>query len=137
MNRPCLGCGRLIAKGSRCSVCTPRRDRPKNHPHTNTTRWKKLSATARRQQPWCLDCGTTEYLCADHIIPVAERPDLAYEELNITVRCRTCNGRRADHCTDADRNQVLAAIAARAKSQSSSRAPSQPGLHQALITRVS
>ncbi|WP_165612471.1 HNH endonuclease [Mycobacteroides chelonae] len=96
-----------------------------------------MSMRARKQQPWCIDCGTTSALTADHIIPIAERPDLAYEELNITVRCRTCNGRRADHCTDADRNQVLAAIAARVKRQSSSRAPSQPGLHQALMTRVS
>jgi hypothetical protein len=52
-------------------------------------------------------------LCADHIVPIAERPDLAHDELNITVRCRSCNGRRGDTCTDAERQQVLDAIEAR------------------------
>lgn len=61
-----------------------------------------------------MDCGTKDNLTGDHIIPVSERPDLAYELLNVTVRCRSCNGRRANHCTDAERQQVLDALAARA-----------------------
>lgn len=64
-------------------------------------------------QPWCLDCGATDDLCTDHIIPIADRPDLAFEELNVTVRCRSCNGRRGAHCTDEERNAVLSAIAKR------------------------
>jgi hypothetical protein len=50
-------------------------------------------------------------VCGDHVIPIAERPDLAYE-LNTTVRYRPCNGRRADNCTDLERQTVLDAIAA-------------------------
>ena len=113
MKRPCIGCGCLIDRGSRCGPCTPKRTRPAGHPHNNTGRWKRLSAKARRAQPWCLDCGAITDLCADHIIPVAERPDLAHDELNLTVRCRSCNGRRGDRCTDAERHRVLAALDAR------------------------
>jgi 5-methylcytosine-specific restriction endonuclease McrA len=93
-----------------CGPCTPKRERPKNHPHNNTGRWKRLSVKARKAQAWCLTCGSTRDLCADHIIPVAERPDLGHEELNVTVRCRSCNGRRGDRCTDAEREQVLSAV---------------------------
>lgn len=66
-------------------------------------------------QPWCIEpgCGATTDLCADHIISIAERPDLAFDELNVTVRCRRHNGLRADNCTDQERQQVLDAIAAR------------------------
>ncbi|WP_418002165.1 HNH endonuclease [Mycobacterium sp. PDNC021] len=113
MNKPCLGCGRLISKGSRCAQCTPKRQRPQGHPHTNTGRWKRLSQATRKAQPWCLDCRRADRLQADHIIPIAERPDLAFEPLNLTTRCASCNGRRGDRCTDTERAQVLTAIAAR------------------------
>ena len=45
--------------------------------------------------------------------PIAERPDLAHEQLNVTVRCRSCNGRRGDTYTDAERAEVLNAIGLR------------------------
>lgn len=118
MNRPCIGCGKLIAKGSRCGQCTPKRQRPQGHPHTNNGRMKRLSKATRKAQPWCLDCRTATDLTADHVIPVAERPDLAFEPLNLTTRCRSCNGRRGDRCTDAERAQVLDAITQRHKRQS-------------------
>ena len=121
MNRPCIGCGVLIAKGGRCRPCTPKRARPQGHPHTNTGRWKKLSAKVRKAQPWCLDCGATIDLCADHIISVDERPDLAFEPLNLTTRCRTCNGRRGNTCTEKERGQVLATIAARTERRTNCR----------------
>lgn len=115
MQRPCLGCGCLIGRGSRCGPCTPKRKRPHGHPHTNTGRMKRLSQAVRKAQPWCLDCGTRDGLTADHIIPISERPDLAHEPLNLTSRCRSCNGRRGNTCADAEREQVLTAIRERTR----------------------
>lgn len=120
MNRPCIKCGALIASGSRCTECklpSAPKNRPRDHPHANPAAWKRLSKAVRKAQPFCLDCGRTDELHADHIIAVSERPDLALERLNITVRCPTCNGRRGSKCTDAERAAVLAAIAERKQRQ--------------------
>lgn len=61
-------------------------------------------------QPWCLDCGASEDLCADHIIPLAVAPELAMTAENVTVRCRACNGRRADRYSVADAQGVVDAL---------------------------
>ena len=110
--RPCAQCGDIIATGTYCTECKPKpaattKVRPKGHVHTNTTRWKRLSDKARKLQPWCVDCGAHDDLTGDHIIPVSEDPTLAYEVLNIAVRCRTCNSRRGNRCTDEERQAVL------------------------------
>jgi 5-methylcytosine-specific restriction endonuclease McrA len=115
--KPCLSCGEL-SQQSRCPEHQPKpkattKLRPKGHVHTNPTRWKRLSDKARKLQPWCLDCGTHDDLTGDHIIPVHEDPSLAYEVLNIAVRCRSCNGRRGANVTEEERHAVRWAIAAR------------------------
>lgn len=106
--RPCLTCGEPSGR-SRCDahrVKAPPKVLPKGHVHLNPARWKALSKRARRMQPWCLDCGTTEDLTTDHVIPVSEAPELAYKPANIAVRCRPCNSRRGDRCTDTERAEV-------------------------------
>ncbi|BBY82017.1 HNH endonuclease [Mycolicibacterium pulveris] len=60
-----------------------------------------------------LGCGATTDLTVDHIIPLTESPELAHEPLNCRVLCRRHNAMRQDHCTDEEREAVLAAIAAR------------------------
>lgn len=110
--KPCLTCGEP-SSGTYCPGCRPadrRRDKPAVH--LNPTAWKALSKRARRLQPWCLDCLGTGDLCGDHIIPVAAAPELAMVVENITVRCRPCNGRRADHYTHDDALGVLQALQA-------------------------
>jgi hypothetical protein len=59
--RPCLGCGRLIQRGSRCRTCT--RIAEKEHERPSTTAvtvadWQKLSSEVIAKQPWCAYCGT-------------------------------------------------------------------------------
>ena len=113
--RPCATCG-VPSPRNHCDDHTPKpaaRHRPRGHVHANPAAWKRLSARARKAQPWCLDCGSTTDLCGDHIIPVSEAPELALEILNVAVRCRPCNGRRGNNCTDAERQAVHAAIRAR------------------------
>jgi 5-methylcytosine-specific restriction endonuclease McrA len=67
----------------------------------------------RKMQPFCIDCGATELLEVDHIVPLAEAPELAYEPLNLAVRCRHHNRTRGTSVTDAERQMVRDAIAAR------------------------
>ncbi|MFL0172504.1 HNH endonuclease [Mycobacterium sp. SMC-13] len=116
MNRPCLGCGRLIGTGSRCSRCTPQRA-PRSTAHAGSDwRWRKLSAAQRKRVSYCelaLPGCRRRAETADHIIPVSEAPELAHNELNIRSACRPCNAQRGDTCTDAERQKVRAAITAR------------------------
>ncbi len=109
--RPCIDCGEPTP-GTRCPDCQAERARQRprkarGHVHENPARWKALSARARRLQPFCLDCGSTVDLTADHVIPVSERPDLALRIENVAVRCRRCNGRKAGRPpSDAERREV-------------------------------
>lgn len=102
--RPCLDC-QTPARGPRCPACRTakaRAVRAVNGPGPSSTAkgydqsWRRLSIAARRLQPWCSDCGTTENLSLDHS-PEAWKakaegrpitPDL------VDVVCKSCNSRR-------------------------------------------
>jgi 5-methylcytosine-specific restriction protein A len=115
--KPCIeaSCGELVDSGSRCEAHTIKRTRVQASAHQRgyTSKWRSISAAARRKQPWCLDCGTTEGLTGDHIIPISEAPELALEALNVAVRCRRHNSQRSNQCTPEERPGVRDAIAAR------------------------
>jgi len=59
--RPCLDCGEPTAL-TRC---------PEHRGYD--AEWDRLSRRARRLQPWCSDCGSTEDLQADHLPSAWER----------------------------------------------------------------
>lgn len=96
--KACVECGEP-AEGSRC----PKHpyERRKYTDETAAERgydgaWRKLSARARRLQPWCSDCGTSEDLTGDHS-PEAWRRKAAGKGIrleDIDVVCRGCNNRR-------------------------------------------
>jgi hypothetical protein len=114
--RPCIGCGHIIDHGSRCHACTPRRTCTRGTKGRTQTdwQWRKLSQRLRKTSPFCEIPGcTSSDLTVDHIIPPTERPDLAHEELNCRVYCRSHNAARSNRCTDEERQQVLDAIARR------------------------
>lgn len=48
---------------------------------------RKAARACIAAQPWCSWCGTTQDLCADHII--AGHPERGYRTL-----CRPCNSKR-------------------------------------------
>jgi 5-methylcytosine-specific restriction endonuclease McrA len=79
----------------------------------NTARWQRLRRKTITIMPWCLDCGRTTQLEADHILPASLFPELIFEPLNLVTRCRSHNTRRQNTYTDAEEQQVRAAIAAR------------------------
>ncbi|WP_082789295.1 HNH endonuclease signature motif containing protein [Tsukamurella pseudospumae] len=109
--RPCISCGDIINTGTRCTSCTPAETgRDKTSAHWNTSRWKNLSRRLRAAQPFCDICAGTAHPQVDHLLPVADFPELTYETANLRVLCRTCNGRRGANYTVADAELVLSRL---------------------------
>jgi 5-methylcytosine-specific restriction protein A len=92
--RPCLVCGEL-ADGPRCEVHTVDR-KPPAAARGYDAAWSRLSKRARRLQPFCSDCGSTEDLQADHSPEAWERKaeGLAIRLVDVDVVCGPCNRRR-------------------------------------------
>lgn len=91
--RPCLGCGQ-ITQATRCTDCAALRSqrveirRGTSRDRGYDSRWDRLSRRARRMQPFCTDCGTTENLTADHLRwPARTLAD-------VEVCCLDCNIKR-------------------------------------------
>jgi len=61
----------------------------------NTRHWRRLRKMKLTEQPlcaYCLEMGRTiPATVADHIVPVKERPDLAFVYDNIQGLCRECH----------------------------------------------
>lgn len=107
MNRPCLSCG-TPTPGTYCDECRPPDTRPAHATRAESgydSAWDRLSARARRLQPFCLDCGTTEDLTADHLPIAWERKaaGLAVRLADIEVVCRSCNTKRGAARGDSSR----------------------------------
>lgn len=113
LRRPCLGCGELT-NTSRCESCKkPKQNKTSFRERGYDAKWDRLSAQARKQQPWCTYCGHTHDLTGDHRVPVTARPDWMHEPFNLVVACRRCNSsKRASH-TQQDIDEIEALIAAR------------------------
>lgn len=110
--RPCLVCGEPSA-GPRCAehTVTDTRVRKAKGQAAHDPVWRKLSTKARKQQPWCQDCGAREDLTADHVIPKSLAPELVHAIENLIVRCRSCNSRRgATGFTGAEAAEVIARL---------------------------
>jgi 5-methylcytosine-specific restriction protein A len=64
----------------------------------SSARWKRLRLLKLGHDPLCEDCrehGVTEPAAqVHHMIPVAERPDLAFDRDNLRSLCTTCHARR-------------------------------------------
>lgn len=92
--RPCVVCGEPTPQ-SRCDQHTIRRPKsPRDHGYDAA--WDRLSKRARRLQPWCSGCGSTEDLTTDHL-PEAWAAKEAGKTVTLAmvdVLCRACNTRR-------------------------------------------
>jgi 5-methylcytosine-specific restriction endonuclease McrA len=103
----CRGCGHLVdqglARNGRCPDCFARkeaeRDRvrasqPQRRAH-QTAAHKRLRARVFRRDGGCVDCGATEDLTLDYIVPLQDGGEMS--EDNAVTRCRSHNssaGRR-------------------------------------------
>jgi 5-methylcytosine-specific restriction endonuclease McrA len=125
----CLGCGELVSPGPRCPRCQRAwttaydRTRPAHHALYSTSAWKRLSAEVRASATrcrWCLRPLPLRRRVADHVIPLAERPDLALDRANLAVSCTACNVRRGRNARLPDLDEPLTTnprptVAARAR----------------------
>ena len=70
--------------------------------------WDRLSRKARRLQQFCLDCGTTSNLSADHLPSawerVAEGKPLRLSDVEVV--CSDCNAARGSSRPGSDRAQA-------------------------------
>lgn len=92
--RPCLSCGEPCAS-PRCAEHTVDPKAPAA-PRGYDAAWQRLSKRARRLQPFCLDCGSSEDLQADHL-PAAWERKAAGKPLRLSdveVVCGPCNRAR-------------------------------------------
>jgi 5-methylcytosine-specific restriction endonuclease McrA len=114
--RPCIQCGAVIASGSRCAECRPPDTRPTAAQRGYDNKWRKLSEKARKAQPWCLRCGRTDRLQADHIVPFGAAPELRLCIENVRVLCQPCHLDREPATFD-ERKAVYDAVSARRERQ--------------------
>lgn len=97
--RPCLTCGEPCA-GPRCDEHTIHRKSTKvKAPAAQRgydAAWNRLSKRARRLQPFCTDCGSSEDLQADHLPQAWERKALGkpLRLADVEVVCAPCNRAR-------------------------------------------
>jgi 5-methylcytosine-specific restriction enzyme A len=93
--KPCVQCGEPSSK-SRCPEHRPKDAKPPREQRGYDHHWKKLSRQARRLQPFCSDCGTTEGLEGDHSPEAWTRKaaGLTIRLEDIDVLCGPCNRRR-------------------------------------------
>jgi 5-methylcytosine-specific restriction endonuclease McrA len=62
---------------------------------TRGPRWKALRMQALDRDGWaCVQCGTHKRLECDHVLPVRDRPDLAYSLTNLQILCGACHARK-------------------------------------------
>jgi 5-methylcytosine-specific restriction enzyme A len=109
--KPCVQCGEPTDR-NRCPQHRPPDRRKVNAAARGYDwQWTKLSKRARRLQPWCTDCGTTEDLQTDHL-PTAWERKAAGKPLrlaDVEVVCGPCNrARGAARGTTATRGEAPA-----------------------------
>jgi 5-methylcytosine-specific restriction protein A len=93
--RPCLTCGEPSA-ASYCDDHQPatwQHRKGTAHQRGYDAAWNRLSRRARRLQPFCSDCGTTEDLTTDHLPSAwqrkAEGKPLRLRDVDVV--CAPCN----------------------------------------------
>lgn len=109
--RPCLVCGEPC-DGPRCTAHTVADTQPAAAKRGYDWEWTKLSRRARRLQPFCIDCGATTNLQADHSTEAWARKAAGkpIRLCDIDVVCGPCNVERgaarggAPHRTLPDRH---------------------------------
>jgi len=115
--RPCMVCGEPTGR-PRCAEHTPTRDRATAEVRGYDTAWRNLSRRARKLQPFCSSCGSTESLSVDHSEEAWQRKAAGkvIRLQDVTVLCGPCNTRRgSSRPTGDDRRKSSATPAGEAK----------------------
>jgi 5-methylcytosine-specific restriction endonuclease McrA len=86
MLRPCLGCDRLITKGSRCPRCNRIRQA-----RFNTPTYKAARSVAIKRDGACVVCGKTHGLHAHHV--TRYRHNASDDPAGLVALCASCHRR--------------------------------------------
>lgn len=80
----------------RCPECAREYERRRGSAHSRgyAKEHKRLAAQVIAAHPFCVDCGATTDLCADHVLPISRGGTNTLD--NYQVRCRSCNTARRD-----------------------------------------
>jgi len=61
----------------------------------STAQWTRLAKQQLQREPLCRYCGEVGILrtaeVADHVVPIRQRPDLAFDMSNIQSLCKFCH----------------------------------------------
>lgn len=94
------GCGRIVAGGQSCPCKAVKRKQHDQQRGTSAQRgydaaWKRCRRLYLEQHPNCSTPGCGEAATdPDHIISIAERPDLRLSWSNLRPYCHSCHSRR-------------------------------------------
>jgi len=92
--RRCLDCGQR-ASASRCAGCQRRREHSRNQGPAQRARLsvsrQQRQRVYRRDGHRCLDCGSSDELTLDHLVPLALEVKAHYRDDELATRCRRCN----------------------------------------------
>ncbi|HEY8067074.1 MAG TPA: HNH endonuclease [Methylosinus sp.] len=63
----------------------------------SSKRWERARFLTKRRDGFkCAQCGSRERLEVHHLRPVRERPDLAFDLVNLKTLCRACHAAETD-----------------------------------------
>ena len=96
MLKPCLDCGVNYTKQIRCDECQ-RNYEAKRGGSTKrgySYRWQQLRDAHLRRNPVCVNCGASDDLTVDHIVPLARGGKSSPS--NLQTLCRSCNSAKRD-----------------------------------------
>jgi 5-methylcytosine-specific restriction endonuclease McrA len=101
--RLCRYCSRITTEGrwhDECNRAYQREKSRRRRAANGTTSQRgydavhrKLGMIAIARHPYCADCGSTDDLTADHVVPTSQGGKNVMS--NYEVRCRRCNSSRA------------------------------------------
>lgn len=87
------GCGATgypVGPGWRCPDHASNRPRSPSSCATGNSKYKRIRREILKSNPPCHYCGAPA-TTVDHVIPVAQRPDLAEDRANLVPACGPCN----------------------------------------------
>jgi 5-methylcytosine-specific restriction endonuclease McrA len=66
-----------------------------SRPVLKTKRWQVLRHVILERDGWaCIQCGSHRHLEVDHIIPVRDAPEKAFDPNGLQTLCRSCHTRK-------------------------------------------
>lgn len=93
MARRCSGCNTLLKLKGSCPVCKEKRYAASGHVY-KTKAWRQLRDQVLSEEPLCRMCRNAMPSHVDHIIPIVDRPDLAFKRSNLQALCVSCHSRK-------------------------------------------